>query len=561
MMAIENTVNVILVLAIVLVMMMIIAYILRSKDATKHLARFVEKEQEDSARIQAIIDTAYDALVRIDNDGVILGWSHQAERIFGWPASQVIGDTLEKTIIPDRYRDAHLKGLRRFVESGTGPVVNKVIEISSLHIDGHEFPIELTIAPIKVQKGYEFNAFIRDISERKKIEEDLRASYAQLEAAEHEAKRNLERLSFTLESAVDAIITIDMECQILSFNHAAERVFGYQASEVIGLNVNTLMPEPYRSDHDSYVTRFLETKEPHIIGDVREVLGQKRDGTVFPITAAISAFLWEGEYIFTGIIREITKEKEMETSLIQSKEEAEKASKAKSEFLSSMSHELRTPLNAILGFSELLRSNTEDPLRGEKLENVEYIISSGKHLLALINEVLELSAIENRRVKLTIEPVSVINVIEESLALIRNVENKTNSTISVVSGSELFVHADYTKLKQIILNLISNAIKYNNDAGSIIVSWEDSSNGYVKISVSDSGIGIPENKHDAVFDAFNRLGQENSIIEGTGIGLLVTKELIELMGGSIDFESKEGEGSKFWVELPLAEGLNAQDQN
>ena len=551
---IENNVIVILMLSIALVMMMIIAYILRSKDTTKHLARFVEKEQEDSARLQAIIDTAYDALVRIDSNGVILGWSHQAKRIFGWPASQVIGDTLDKTIIPEKYREAHLKGLRRFVEIGTGPVINKVIEISSLHMDGHEFPIELTITPVKVKKGYEFNAFIRDISERKKTEEDLRESYSLLQSAEHEAKRNLERLTSTLESAVDAIITIDMECQILSFNQAAERIFDYQSKEVIGRNINILMPGPYHSDHDSYVARFLETKEPHIIGEVREVVGQKRDGTVFPITAAISAFQWENEYIFTGIVRDITHEKEMENSLIKAKEEAEKANKAKSEFLSSMSHELRTPLNAILGFSELLRTNTAAPLNGEQLDEVNYINSSGKHLLALINEVLELSAIEDRRVKLTIEPVSIIKVIEESLSLIRTIENKTHSTINVVSDSDLYVYADYTKLKQIILNLISNAIKYNHEGGSITISWETSALGYGKINVSDSGIGIAENKQNVVFDAFNRLGQENSMIEGTGIGLLVTKELVELMGGNIDFSSKEGEGSIFWVELPVVEG-------
>ena len=550
---IESNLIVILMLLLVLALVTIIVFYLHSKGVEDRLAQLIEKEQEDSARIQAIIDTAYDALVRIDSDGTIIDWSHQAERIFGWPASQIVGNTLDNTIIPERYRDAHIKGLERFVETGTGPVVNKIIEISSLNINGDEFPIELTIAPVKVKNGIEFNAFIRDISQRKKAEEELQTSYAQLQTAEHEAKKNLERLTVMLERAVDAIVTIGMQSQILSFNKAAEKIFGYQASEIIGCNINILMPEPFRSDHDAYVRRFIETKQSDVLGNMREVLAQKKDGTVFPITAAVSAFLWEDEYIFTGIIRDITQEKEMENSLILAKEQAEKASKAKSEFLSSMSHELRTPLNAILGFSELLRTNTINPLASEQLEEVNFIHSSGKHLLVLINEVLELSAIENRRVKLIIEPIKISDVIEESLSLINSIENTTASVINVVAADDLYVHADGTKLKQILVNLISNAIKYNRDHGTITISWEETKYNQGKINVEDTGIGIAKNKQYAVFDAFNRLGHENSVIEGTGIGLLVTKELVELMDGNINFESKEGEGSNFWIELPLSE--------
>jgi PAS domain S-box-containing protein len=549
----ESNLIVTLMLLLVLALGAIIVFYLHSKGVEAHLAQLIEKEQEDSTRIQAIIDTAYDALVRIDSEGTIIGWSHQAERVFGWSASQIVGNTLDNTIIPERYRDAHIKGLEKFVETGTGPVVNKIIEISSLNINGDEFPIELTIAPVKVKKGIEFNAFIRDISQRKKAEEELQTSYAQLQTAEHEANKNLERLTVMLERAVDAIVTIGMQSQILSFNKAAEKIFGYQASEIIGCNINLLMPEPFRSEHDAYVRRFIETKQSDVLGNMREVLAQKKDGTVFPITAAVSAFLWEDEYIFTGIIRDITQEKEMENSLILAKEQAEKASKAKSEFLSSMSHELRTPLNAILGFSELLRTNTINPLAGEQLEEVNLIHSSGKHLLVLINEVLELSAIENRRVKLVIEPIKISDVIEDSLSLISSIENKTASVINVVSAEDLYVHADYTKLKQILVNFISNAIKYNRDHGTITISWEETKHHQGKINVEDTGIGIAKNQQDAVFDAFNRLGHENSVIEGTGIGLLVTKELVELMDGNINFESKEGEGSNFWVELPLSE--------
>ncbi|MCK5122253.1 MAG: hypothetical protein KAQ91_09725, partial [Methylococcales bacterium] len=246
-----------------------------------------------------------------------------------------------------------------------------------------------------------------------------------------------------------------------------------------------------------------------------------------------------------------------EMQLKKSKEEAEKANKAKSEFLSSMSHELRTPLNAILGFAQLLESDEDAPLTEEQHDNMAYILSGGQHLLNLINDILELTAIETGKTILFIEPLNLRDVIDDSLSLLTPLANKANIQIHVLSDLVFTVSADYTKLKQIIINLITNAIKYNHEGGSVSLDWESTKNNTVRINVIDTGIGISEANKPKVFGAFNRLGQENSSIEGTGIGLVVTKDLIEMMDGEIGFESTENKGSTFWFELPIAEAVKS----
>ncbi|MGZ5075890.1 MAG: PAS domain S-box protein [Methylobacter sp.] len=377
---------------------------------------------------------------------------------------------------------------------------------------------------------------VQDITTRKLVELKSLQQQARLMTFKH-----------IIENVADGVITIDPGGIIRSFNPAAEKLFGYSAAEIINCNVNQLMPEPYRSEHNRYLSLHDTGQSSGIIGKQLELSGLHKDGTVFPLELAVTSMEIDNSKQFVGILRDISQRKQYEQQIIAARDEAERANNAKSEFLSNMSHELRTPMNAILGFGQLLE--IDNALNDNQADYVDEILKAGRHLLELINEVLDLSKIESGNINLSLEPLYCAELIGECLTLIQPIAHVHGITITDTATGDYVIYADRTRLKQVLLNLLSNAIKYNRPQGKVSIQ-SVMHNGRVRVSVSDTGYGIPAVRQQELFQPFSRLGAEESEIEGSGIGLTISLRLMTMMGGTIDMESKEGRGSTFWIELP-----------
>ncbi len=351
-----------------------------------------------------------------------------------------------------------------------------------------------------------------------------------------------------VDTAVNPIITMNEHGIVRTYNPAAERDFGYLAEEVIGRNVNMLMPEPYHSAHDGYLSRYLTSGDPHIIGIGREVVARRKDGSLFPIELAVGESRVEGEILFVGMIVDITLRKQAEQSLRESKEEAEHANRMKSEFVNMMSHELRTPLTVILGYLPLLKQVDKMPPAAMIADMARDIQASGDHLLHLINDLLDLSRIEAGKLDLRPEPLPLASAVGEVLDHLRLKAQERGITLIDETGA-LQVHADPLRLRQILINLIGNAIKFT-EGGQITVRAR-MLDGHAEVSVVDTGIGIPEADLPEIFDKFRQVDSSSTRkAGGTGLGLAITRSLVALHGGVISVESQPGAGSTFTFTLP-----------
>jgi PAS domain S-box-containing protein len=382
------------------------------------------------------------------------------------------------------------------------------------------------------QDGRKVAVLFKDITERKNTEREL------MEKA---------RL---LDLTDDAIIMRDMDYRICYWNHGAEMLFGWSRDEALGKEMHSFL----QTEFPLPVAQITEELHRHDRW-VGELMLTTRDGRRVTVLArkALDRDSQQNSAMVLETLTDITERKQIESHLKAAMAAAEKANLAKSDFLSSMSHELRSPLNAILGFAQLLESDAT-PQSASQKESTQHILHAGWYLLDLINEILDLALIESGKLLLSQEPLSLGEVVLECREMIQPQAQKKNIDVSYPEiESPAFVLADRTRVKQILLNLLSNAIKYNKVDGSVVVECAAASPERIRISVRDTGEGLPPEKMAQLFQPFNRLGKEASGEEGTGIGLVMTKRLVELMGGAIGVESTVGVGSVFWFELARAE--------
>jgi len=396
------------------------------------------------------------------------------------------------------------------------------------------------------------------MSEVESKTDTLKNEIAYRQKAELEHRRSEAMLSQILNTALDAIITVDIRGKIVKVNAASTVLFGYSNEELIGQAVEILMPTSFADMHQKILDKYVVTGNANVIGKTgRQLLGKRKNGELFPMFISVGEFEMEGERYFTSIIHDLTEMVAYQTELEHAKEVAERANQAKSIFLSSISHEVRTPLNAILGFAQLMQMDAQKyPLSEDQESAIKEIENAGNHLLAIITDLLDYSTYEVGNIALIKEDTNLFDLVNESLTIVSRMAVEKNVHLfatDALKNMGISVEVDRRRIKQVLINLLSNAIKYNRQGGTVDVECNyDEPNTAAKITIRDTGLGIAEDKLEHIYEPFNRVGAERSDIEGTGIGLAIVSRIVQKHDGIIEIDSTVGEGTTFVITLPNA---------
>ena len=526
-----------------------------------------------------LLQLSLNAIVIINREGAITEWNPAAEKLFGRTREQALGADLAGIIIPPALRGRHRESFARHLQSGRSHILGQRIEVSALRADGSEFPVELTIVRYDdEEKGPIFVASLRDITQRKSAQTamqnardelelrviertaelsetnaQLQLKIADLQRAEERLAASAQRLRGVLESINDAFVALDESWRFTYINDQALRLMKGANDELLGRDVEAGFPGVREI--------IFEASGPQIIKQGEPI---KRETYYAPWKIWLEIHAYPSEEGLSIYFQDISARRAAQFALEEAKREADAANAAKSEFLGRISHELRTPLNAILGFGQLL---DKQELTAPQQESVGYILRSGAHLLDLINEVLEITRVEAGQSEMNLEAVALEQAVADACAIVRPLAHARLIQIRQPASDETLaqsldvaalhhVWADRQRLAQILINLLSNAIKYNFDNGEIEVSWRALGAGEncarIAISVRDSGPGIAPANLSRLFVPFERGAAANSNIEGTGLGLALTRSLVEAMGGEISAESAPGRGCTMTFELPRA---------
>jgi protein-histidine pros-kinase len=503
--------------------------------------------RDNEAQVRAIVENVVDGIVTIDEMGTIQQFNATAEQIFGYSADEVIGKNID-LLMPEPYKSEHDGYLQRYHETGDAKVIGLKREVWGLRKDGSVFPLELAINEYYLGNHRTYTGIVRDITEKK------------------QAQWALERLTrqneLILKSVGDGVLGVNMEGEIIFYNASALKMTRFKEEDLAGKSLHevlSLIPEKDSASGQDYP--LYQVFKDGLTQSKYDEVFWKKDGSAL-LAEYICAPVYEEEKIVGAVItfRDILRRKRAEEALVNAKEEAERANRAKSDFLSRMSHELRTPLNSILGFAQILEMDTLDSLTERQRPWVGQVRKAGDHLLELINEILDLARIESGKMTVSLENVDVVSLLKEVLALIVPLSNERKiKVVNMISIPSLMIYADRIRLKQVLLNLLSNAVKYNIEKGMIAIFYRKTLEGKIRISVEDSGIGFSEDQIKDLFEPFSRLDTLNSEVQGTGIGLTITRRLIEQMRGEIFVDSTPGKGSCFTLELP--EGVPLEGDN
>jgi PAS domain S-box-containing protein len=506
------------------------------KESTERADDAVEDMREAEERMRSVVDHVLDAIITIDERGTVTTFNRAAERIFGYTARETIGQNV-KLLMPQPYRGEHDQYIDNYRRTGKAKIIGIGREVVGRRKDGVSFPMELAISEFRLRGERYFTGIVRDITERKQAEEERR--------------RAEERMRSVVDHVIDGIITIDARGQVESFNPAAEKIFGYQAGEVLGRNVKMLMPEPYHGEHDQYLGNYLHTGKPKIIGTGREVVGRRKDASTFPMELAVSEFTLGNQRFFTGIVRDITERKRLEDQLRQRLQDLAEADRQKNDFLAMLGHELRNPLAPMSNALYIMRRARANESMVEEAQSM--IERQLQQLVRLVDDLLDLSRIVQGKIELRRERIRLGDAVRRAVETSQPTIDANGHVVELeLPERPIYVMGDLIRLAQAISNLLNNAAKYSTHPGCIRVRVRAEGT-YAVIAVEDEGAGIPPELLPRVFDLF--VQGEDTLARsqgGLGIGLTLVRRVIEMHNGTVSAMSLgRGRGSEFALRLPM----------